>query len=232
MKNAPLGTSLCGEPFIEATVREVTPSPIVTYELENVLSALTTVFTNPAMPFSIKDDDFGSAISSLIGKNLVKECEGMIFLSDTADDIMDNIGRLYPGIGLMSFRADADSLASGIGTGRQCMAEFGDWLYTFTADMLDGNIINDEYTGTVCPVCGAGAIHHAGRSIRCGECGYHLADTYLGRRLTPELTRQLLTYFYTSEVNGLQTEEGRRFSSVLALDANYQPTHIRVPDTV
>ncbi|WP_300632770.1 hypothetical protein, partial [uncultured Duncaniella sp.] len=167
-----------------------------------------------------------SVISSLIGKQLVKECEGMIFLSETAEDIMDNIGRLYPGANLVAFQFDANSLAAGIGTGKQCIADFGDWLYSFTAEMLNGKLIDSDYAGTVCPVCGAHAIYHNNHSICCAECNYRIADTYLGRRLTPELTRQLLTFFYTSEVKGLQIEEGQRFSSVLALDANYQPTHV------
>lgn len=231
VQNAPLGISLCGEPFIEAVVREIAPSPAITYDLTSVLSTLRQEFTDSEMPFRVKGDDFGSVISSLIGKNLVKECEGMIFLTETAEDIMDNIGRLYPGSNLVAFQFDADSLAAGIGTGKQCIADFGEWLYSFTAEMLDGKLIDSEYAGTVCPVCGAHAIYHANHNIRCAECNYRIADSYLGRRLTPELTRQLLTFFYTSEVKGLQIEDGQRFSSVLALDANCQPTHVRVPDT-
>ncbi len=226
VQNAPLGTSLCGEPFIEVVIREIAPSPVITYDLTSVLSTLVKEFTDTKMPFKVKGDDFGSVISSLIGKQLVKECEGMIFLSETAEDIMDNIGRLYPGANLVAFQFDANSLAAGIGTGKQCIADFGDWLYSFTAEMLNGKLIDSDYAGTVCPVCGAHAIYHNNHSICCAECNYRIADTYLGRRLTPELTRQLLTFFYTSEVKGLQIEEGQRFSSVLALDANYQPTHV------
>ncbi|MBD5080136.1 MAG: hypothetical protein HDT44_00015 [Ruminococcaceae bacterium] len=183
------------------------------------------------MPFRAEGDDYGSVISSLISKNLVKECEGMIFLSETGEDIMDNIGRLYPGSNLVAFQFDADGLTVGIGTGKQCIADFSDWLYSFTSGMLDGKHIDGEYAGTVCPVCGAHAIYNANHTIRCAECDYHISDTYFGKTLTPELTRQLLTHFHTSEVKGLQTKEGKRFSSVLALDANYQPTLVKVPDT-
>ena len=231
VQNLPLGTVLCGEPFIEAVVREVAPCPSITYDLADILSTLTKELTEPKMPFRAEGDDYGSVISSLISKNLVKECEGMIFLSETGEDIMDNIGRLYPGSNLVAFQFDADGLTVGIGTGKQCIADFSDWLYSFTSGLLDGKNIDGEYAGTVCPVCGAHAIYNANHTIRCAECDYHISDTYFGKTLTPELTRQLLTHFHTSEVKGLQTKEGKRFSSVLALDANYQPTLVKVPDT-
>lgn len=229
VQNAPVGTALCGEPFSEVVVREIAPSPSITYDFTAILAALMREFTDSAMPFRKDGDDYGSVISSLIGKNLVKECEGMIFLSEKAEDIMDHIGRLYPGSNLVAFQFDADGLASGIGTGKQCISDFGDWLYSFTAEMLNGKIIDSDYAGAVCPVCGAPAIYHANYHIRCAECSYRMADTYLGKRITPELTRQLLTFFYTSEVHGLRLNEEQRFSSPLALDANYQPTHVRVP---
>lgn len=231
VQNQQLGTVLCGEPFIEAVVREVAPCPSITYDLTDILSALTKELTEPTMPYRAKGDDYGSVISSLISKNLVKECEGMIFLSETGEDIMDNIGRLYPGSNLVAFQFDADGLTVGIGTGKQCIADFNDWLYSFTSEMLGGKHIDGEYAGTACPVCGAHAIYHENHTIRCAECDYHISDTYFGKTLTPQLTHQLLTHFHTSEVKGLRSKEGKRFSSVLALDANYQPTLVRVPDT-
>lgn len=92
--------------------------------------------------------------------------------------------------------------------------------------MTAGQTVESEYGETACPVCGAKAIYHDRNRIRCAECSYNIADTYMCRRLTPALTRQLLTFLHTSEVKGLRDADGRRFASVLVLDADFRPTHV------
>lgn len=225
-KEAADSTGLCGIPFSGAAVREIAPVPAVSYELTHVLRQLMDERAYPGMDFRKEDDDFGSALSTLIGKKLVKECEGMVFLSEKGDDIMDHIGRLNPGANLTMFRYEADGLTYGKGSGRQCIADFGEWLERFTLGMTAGQTVESEYGETACPVCGAKAIYHDRNRIRCAECSYNIADTYMGRRLTPALTRQLLTFLHTSEVKGLRDADGRRFASVLALDADFRPTHV------
>lgn len=104
-----------------------------------------------------------------------------------------------------------------------CIADFGEWLELFTLGMTAGQTVESEYGETACPVCGAKAIYHDRNRIRCAECSYNTADTYMGRRLTPALTRQLLTFLHTSEVKGLRDADGRRFASVLVLEPISDP---------
>lgn len=141
---------------------------------------------------------------------------------------MDKIAVHYPGMSLVGFQMDADALALGIGIGKQCVTDFSEWLTAFTTKLIGEKHVADSYAEIRCPVCGQKGIHRNGGSIRCAECNYSMPVFFMGRTITPDLCRQLLTYFYTSKVRGLIDADENRFASVLALDAKFQPTIVEV----